>query len=439
MRQELPLNPYKVSTVVWASGERMPMLLESSSIGMPLYAPTLYATMELRSRGRASATIEQALRAVMLLLLSLRRIGVDLAARVEVGQLLELVEVEELARHCRLKLDALLSIPEADPSGKVVALKKSQLKALTAQEVDPASAAIRMVYIRDYLRWYVADRQQLMTRAGASLELRARLSASLEGTLKALEARTPATNAERNTVGKRMGLDGDSKETLDDVLKGEVPTPWKNAHAKTRNTLMVRWLREVGLRRGELLGLKVSHVNFQRLTVTIPRNPDAPEDPRKRQPLTKTADRVLPISQELADLTRAYVMGPRRAIAGARRHEYLFVANGNGKPLSLSALNKTFATLREKVDGLPNDLSPHVLRHSWNDEFSEKVDEEGLPQSEEERLRNYQMGWSSTSKMGAHYSKRHTQKQARRISLKMQSKLPTPGAASNDASEGGAT
>lgn len=435
MRQEQPSNPYKVTTVVWASGERMPMLLESS-MGMPLHAPALYATMELRSRGRASATIEQALRAVMVMLLSLRRMGVDLTARIDAGQVLELAEVEELSRHCRLKLDALLSIPEPDPSGKVVPLKKAQLKALAAQEVDPASAAIRMVYIRDYLRWLVADRQQLLTRAGATPEVLARLSLTLEQTLKALEARTPAMNAERNTVGKRMGLDGESKEKLGEVLSGEAPAPWKNEHAKNRNTLMLRWLREVGLRRGELLGLKVSHINFQRLTVLIPRNPDAPEDPRKNQPLTKTADRVLPITQELADLTRAYVMGPRRAIAGARRHEYVFVANGNGKPLSLSALNKTFSTLREKVEGLPDDLSPHVLRHSWNDEFSEKADEEGLPQAEEERLRNYQMGWSKTSKMGAHYSRRHTQKQARRISMKMQAALPAPGASSAGPKEG---
>lgn len=433
MRQEEALpNPFKVTTVLWASGERMPTLLDCST-GVPLHSPMLYALMELRSKGRASATIDQALRSVMVMLLSFRQQGVDLNARVEAGELLDLVEVETLSRHCRLELDALLKLSQVNESSKVVSLKAKRSKTQVQPEVSVGTVAIRMLYVRDYLEWFVNDRIQLQARSGAAMEWAQRLQTALQSTLKALAARTPSVASSRNTVGKREGLDKAVKQRLSEVLDPQNPeNPWKGAHARERNALLVQWLRHTGVRRGELLGLRVSDVNFQKLTVTVVRNADAPEDPRVQQPLTKTADRILPISAELAAQTRKYVMGSRRAIKPARKHEYLFVANGTGVPMSLSALNKVFTVLRESCPGLPENLSPHVLRHTWNDDFSDHADARGISPQEEERLRNYQMGWSATSQMGAHYSKRHTRKKAREVSLEMQAGLRGPAAAKSE-------
>jgi hypothetical protein len=45
------------------SGERLPILVSRS--GLPLFDPTLYVLAELRARNRSGATIEQALRAIM--------------------------------------------------------------------------------------------------------------------------------------------------------------------------------------------------------------------------------------------------------------------------------------------------------------------------------------------------------------------------------------
>lgn len=71
------LNPYFIRNVVHESGERLPLRCRRST-GHPLFDPTCYAVAELRGSGRASATIEQALRAVMALHLVLDRLGVDL-------------------------------------------------------------------------------------------------------------------------------------------------------------------------------------------------------------------------------------------------------------------------------------------------------------------------------------------------------------------------
>jgi integrase len=210
---------------------------------------------------------------------------------------------------------------------------------------------------------------------------------------------------------------------IDVVQPGSPENPWKGDHAKERNALIVRWLLALGIRRGELLGVRVSDINFQTNEVLIARRADDLDDPRTNEPNTKTRDRLLSLDEDLAVLTRRYVTGGRRRIEGARRHDYLFVANGSGAPLSLSGLNKIFAVLRTKCPSLPDDLSPHVFRHTWNDEFSALMDKRQVAEEAEKKMRSRMMGWSETSGTAAAYTRRHTEKKAKEASLALQSKL----------------
>jgi integrase len=94
-------------------------------------------------------------------------------------------------------------------------------------------------------------------------------------------------------------------------------------------------------------------------------------------------------------------------------------------PLTSSSLNKLFRSLRRRVPGMPDDLSPHVLRHTWNDDFSEASDHASphrtdVERRHEERMRAYLMGWSANSQMPALYSKRWTEEAANKRLLKQQ-------------------
>jgi hypothetical protein len=73
-------------------------MLCARASGLPLFEPTLYVLTELRATNKASATIAQALRAVMLLCETLDSLGVDLEQRIAQGRLLDLGEIEDLAR-----------------------------------------------------------------------------------------------------------------------------------------------------------------------------------------------------------------------------------------------------------------------------------------------------------------------------------------------------
>lgn len=410
---------YAVRTLVLQSGERFPILLNRET-GSPLFEPTVYALTELRARNLAAATIEQALRAVLVLYRFTDSRGIDLAARLAEGRLLQLGEVDELARDCRLPLGAS---SDSHASAAVSALRVPSADSVWMRagkapiDVDAGTAALRLRYIRDYIRWLATDRLQHLERSEAAYTI---LLDESELVVRLLGQRIPSS-ASRDFVGQRQGLSSETRERLDEVIHpSSLENPWKGAHARERNALIVRWLKALGLRRGELLGIRIPDINFQANEVRITRHADDPDDPRTRQPNTKTYGRLVPLNDELAQLTRQYIMGVRRVFAGARKHDFLFVANGTGAPLTLGAMNHIFTVLRRKCPDLPDDLSPHVLRHTWNDHFSELMDEKGVPEEIEHKMRSRLMGWSETSKTATTYTRRHVHKRARAAALQLQ-------------------
>jgi integrase len=410
---------YAVRTVVLQSGERLPILLNSDT-GSPLFEPTVYSLTELRARNRAAATIEQALRAVLVLYRFTHSHGIDLSARLAEGRLLQLGEIDELVRHCRLRLGAS-GHSDASVAASVLRARSTDSvwmrSAPAPLEVDASSAALRLRYIRDYVRWLATDRLQHIERSDPA---HVALLGEAELVVRLLGQRIPST-ASRDFVGQRQGLSPEALARLNEVVSASsAENPWKGAHARERNALIVHWLRSLGLRRGELLGIRILNINFQANEVRITRHADDPEDPRTRQPNTKTYGRLVPLDDELAQLTRQYIMGARRAIAGARKHDYLFVANGTGAPLTLGAVDHIFTALRRKYPDLPSDLSAHVLRHTWNDRFSELMDEKGVPEEIEHKMRSRLMGWSETSKTASTYTRRHVHKRAREAALQLQ-------------------
>lgn len=404
------ISAYIVRTVRLSSGERLPMLSRRDT-GLPHHSATLWSLTELRATNLASATVQQGLRAVMVLYIVLDEMCIDLPIRLAQGQLLTLSEVETLTNKSKLKMDAICP--------REVASSRRNLRNEVGS-VDPLTAGIRLRYIRMYLDWLTKEH---LLRMGAKHPLFEGLRAVSVMVLGAIDARIPK-GSRRLTYAPREGLSPSVLERILEVIQPDSSqNPWKNSHARIRNYLMVRWLLSLGNRRGELLLIKISDIDFRTNEVLVPRRADDPDDPRIQQPHTKTNDRLLALDDDLAELTRQYVMNVRHKFIGARKHEFLWVANGSGAPLSLSGFHKVFITLREKVPGLPESLSAHVLRHTWNDLFSADMDAAGVSEAEEHKMRTRLMGWSDTSVMAAVYTRRHIMKKAKQASLELQAKL----------------
>ncbi|WP_047257901.1 site-specific integrase [Chromobacterium subtsugae] len=416
-------NPYRVRTLKLASGEHLPVLMDTR-LGMPLFTPTIYSLTQLRGRDLATNTIAQGLRHIMVLLLFLEQREIDIESRFREGRILDLAEIESLVNTCKLHVADMATVPQtvSVKPARVTTVERYRMCSLVVgpKTIDGQSAATRIRTIADYLSW-LAKAQLLKLPAGSPSFLA--LETTRQMVIETLKARMPETGG-RNTLDARMGLASDTATRLLAVTaRNSQENPWVGEFIKCRNELIFRWLHSFGLRRGELLNVKVSDIDFRQETVTVVRRADAPEDPRSEQPVVKTRDRILPIPPDLCRLTHDYVLSARRKWSGARRHEYLFVADKTGAPLSLSALNKCFAFLRACIPDLPADLSPHVLRHTWNDNFSEAMDRIKAPAADEQKMRSFLMGWSETSGTAAKYTRRHVRKKANQISLLMQSKM----------------
>lgn len=93
-------NTYHIPTIVMDSGERFPVLVNQD--GKPDFSTAVYSVSLLRARNLASATIENSLRAILVLKLFLDGHGIDLKARFAEGVVLHLHELNCLIRVCRL-------------------------------------------------------------------------------------------------------------------------------------------------------------------------------------------------------------------------------------------------------------------------------------------------------------------------------------------------
>ena len=99
---------------------------------------------------------------------------------------------------------------------------------------------------------------------------------------KAFDARIPKTTGSK----PREGLDRETADRLMAILNPEhADNPWRNDKGLAqRNQAMIQLLYTQGIRRGELLGIKIGDIDPSALTLTIHRRPDDPDDRRHAQP-----------------------------------------------------------------------------------------------------------------------------------------------------------
>ena len=348
--------------------------------------------------------------------------GIALSSRLDGGVLLSLPEIESLCAACGAPISAIRTqlVGQQRALPRVESLANGAVRAsrpTVTERVSSAVSGTRLQVIRDYLGWLVRLKCSM---PNTRPELRESLIASSQITLDAISARIPKSRA---GTTRREGLGEDANLTLlSTVNSGSADNPWRNHHTRVRNALIFDWLHHLGLRRGELLNVQISDIDFAKQMVSITRRPDHVKDPRRYQPNVKTRSRNLPLSPALLDRTRTYIISHRAHIKSAKKHAYLFVA-GSGQPLSIPAFSKMFASLKARNPKLPAALTSHALRHTWNDSFSEEMDEQRIGEDTETKLRAYLMGWSPTSVMAATYTRRHIKKKAQEASIKLQKKI----------------
>ena len=125
----------------------------------------------------------------------------------------------------------------------------------------------------------------------------------------------PEIRAIRNSIGPRRDTQG--------VLSfPEVFSP----HTRMRNWLMFEVALELGIRRGELLKLRLDSLpRGADDGIRVLRRPDDPHDSRSKEPAVKTAERVIPSSRNLLAAMRCHechgrVVAMKDYSTGAKAH-----------------------------------------------------------------------------------------------------------------------
>jgi len=418
----------QIRKITGANSERFPMLIDDAT-GMPLFYPTVYQTSIIRGKGDQEATMEANLRAIKFLYNWSEKTNIDIDARFKNGDFLRMHEVESLAADVRTRADKLFKdlFPEKQSKSKVTNLdqyrKSSKVK--TIETVSGGTAGNRFRYIRDYLDWLAS---QMVSRIDRSSAKYVPLSYALGEMKKAFNARIPAQD-QRHELFRKLGLTLDDQEKLLAVVDVDSPeNPWKDARVRYRNQLFINLLVSTGIRKGEALSIKVEDLNLQENLLTIHRTPDDPLDPRTHQPQTKTNARTLPLNKDLARMCSEYINYYRsKNLPSARKDYFLFVGTKNGKALSISAANDIFKDILVKNPGIQKNLSAHILRHTWNDRFSElsddKIKKGDWTIEDERKARCALMGWVLDSEMAWYYSRRHIIAKAREVGLSLQESI----------------
>jgi len=410
---------YKITNFIMGSGERYCLLVDRKT-GLPPYYPNLYVTTQIRNRSLSTSAMESALSAINVLLTFFDDRDINIESRFLKQEYLLPHELDSIRDFCQLSF-ASGNLGNPTESSRALDIFKKGLSG-SIERTGLKNQYIRLSHAGKYLSWFarhliVGHIDKNTNNSIASME-------------KGLLARRRAVR-NRNQLNKKFSLSESQQELLLDISSPEsASNPFVDSGVKSRNQLLIHLLFYLGIRSGELLNIRMRDIDWERHQIVIARRADEVDDPRIDQPLVKTLDRRLPLKATLVEELRNYILLHRKKVPNARKHDFLLVTHKpglyQGQPLSRSSylsLIKRVASSDPQLIGLHG----HLLRHTWNDNFSKFIDEQArLPNGvrlnsvEEEKIRSQEMGWQEGSGTSANYNKRHIERKGQEASLKMQ-------------------
>jgi integrase len=333
-------SSFSVLHLVLDSGERLPCLVDATT-WIPARVALRWAMRYRRYRVQSS-TLAANLRVLAKVYRWTQEIaGFDLDDRLTQGRTLQNREIESLTRSFR---------------------------GLGTQELDTGAFDQHLAILEDFLKWSLdsenrGGRKSLELRELAQERNRIELVLrSLRSGARAADRIEPLEDTEihtiRNTIGPRRDAQG-----LMTFPKAFSP------HTRLRNWLMFEVALELGIRRGELLKLRLDSLpRGADDGIRILRRPDDPHDSRSKEPAVKTAERVIPASRNLLAAIRAYLSYPQPMGRVSGKSPYLFVAR-SGSPASMDTADDVISAIGGHSGVLP--LSWHRLRHTWAERMAE--------------------------------------------------------------------
>ncbi|MHA6137931.1 tyrosine-type recombinase/integrase [Pseudomonas mohnii] len=400
---------YHVRTFEASDGALLSVLVDNR--GVPLFWPNAYATIKYRDAGRSNFTINKTLRTIGMAHQWAASRGHELDVWLSVGAFLNADEATDLALYLRLDSDAQrLELQFATAPSIRTVYSAEQIRGgfksirPTKQQnvISNEEAASRIRCIANYLAYHRNRRVGAIER---SLNSSDKFKENADAAIKTLRDLAPVVES-NDDEECLMGLPKNQQLAAEKIFTpGSPENPFTTAFLQHRNYLIWMLFKDTGMRRSECRYIRVEDLDYSTNRVRIR--------------VSKTRARTVPISKICSKTFHDFIMNHWSKIpAQSRAHGYLFTTEA-GNHLALDSINLIFRSIRKKYPNLPEFLSPHAMRRTWNDRFSEKIDAQAsnkrMSIEEEKQTRNRLMGWSARSNMSVRYSKRHTRKKSDEI------------------------
>jgi len=386
---------------ITCNGARRKVLVQEH---MPVYYPNLYVTLEQSSR--ALNTQQKYLEHVGLLEDFLEYESIDLIKR-----------LEDRPKSCYLT-DSEISrfVADAALNKKTLDKRYADLRLLPAgyETVGRTHAQQRLEAVRDYLKFLYDKLGDEATRDAAVNDVERRFN-------RKIKAAKPAWKKRKNEEMK--GLDNQERARLLEVMHPESSeSPFANKALRLRNYVILLLGLELGMRRSEMLLIKLGDIHWHSGQLSIVNLEDEKIDPRALAPQFKTHERMLQMSDDLIWALQEYVDTHRIMTKGpseAKKHPFLLVSHrrNEGKPLSIKALDGIFPRVGKVAPDLDH-IHPHILRHDSVYTMLESMREELEKLTPEDRTTQVQktltwmFGWSPESNMPGLYGAKFWKEEA---------------------------
>lgn len=399
---------YSIKESKLSNETRIKLLLQDS---VPVYWPCLYVLKKMRVR---SPNTQQRFFSDLVVFFDwLKFEGIKLETRLKKRPkpyYLSESELEGFSRKVYWKKETLNKIFDG-----------SRLHPAAYQQVGASQAESRMITVKNYLSFlydalgHPDDRMEQINRMGKRLDL-------------IIKESRPSWKR-KSMEPKGLTLEQE-EELLNKLHPESVDNPWKKSEAlRVRNYLIVLLLFSLGIRRSEMLGIKLADIDYRKNRIKVVHRPNDPEDPRVSEPNLKTNERILPAPEMLMAITNRYIE-KHRSSQWAKAHPYLLLAHGKAKgaPLSIKSVDAVF-NVAKKAFPVLKGVTAHTLRHHDVYRTVKTVSEQtkDLPvedrMQKERRVLNYKYGWSDNSCMPDLYGQKFYQEEADKAMRERNEKL----------------
>jgi integrase len=335
-------QPFAIIPLILSSGERLPCLVDAQT-WIPLRVATRWAVRYRRFRVQPS-TLTNNLRALAKVYRWADTVGINLDEHLLAGELLTPRQLESLATYLRTA-----SVPKS------------------RDVVSPNTFHNYLSVTVDFLKWalYAENRGGI---SQLDLEQATLQRMQLDLIFESFRPRTrrpqrqqPLTDAEiqaiRATIGPEKSASG----------QWAFPATCFSPRTALRNWLMFETALGIGVRRGELLKLRLDSLpRGGQAGIKVLRYPDDPHDSRPIEPAVKSAERMVPAARSLLRALQAYITLPQPQGRVKGQTPYLFVT-WRGVPVSLETANDIIQAIGRHSQVA--HLSWHRLRHTWAEKW----------------------------------------------------------------------